>query len=76
MPISSSIFSFCLASNSNLVPKASKQSAAPHLLDTLRLPCLAIFIPLAEITNHAVVEILNVFASSPPVPTISNKSSL
>ena len=63
--------SFCSPLSSNLAPNASIKSAAPHLLDTLRLPCFATGIPAAEIMNPDVVEMLNVFASSPPVPTIS-----
>ena len=63
--------SFCSPLSSNLAPNASIKSAAPHLLDTLRLPCFATGIPAAEMIKPDVVEMLNVFASSPPVPTIS-----
>ena len=52
-------------------PKASKTSAAPDLLETPLLPCFATLHPAAAATNADVVEILNVFALSPPVPTIS-----
>ena len=58
-----------------LTPKASKTSAAPHLLDADRFPCFATGTPAAEITIEDVVEILKVFDPSPPVPTISNTCS-
>ena len=48
----------------------------PHLLDTLRLPCLATGTPAADTTKAETVEILKVKASSPPVPTISSTSPL
>ena len=37
-----------------------------------RLPCFATGIPAAAITREDVVEMLNEFAPSPPVPTISS----
>ena len=55
-------------------PKASKTSAAPHLELAARFPCLATFTPLAAIIREDVVEILNEFEPSPPVPTISKTS--
>ena len=54
-------------------PKASSTSAVPDLLLTLRLPCLATLAPAPAATNMAVVEILNVWVPSPPVPTMSTK---
>ena len=54
-------------------PSASSTSALPDLLDTLRLPCLATFAPAAAATNIDAVEMLNVCAPSPPVPTMSTK---
>ena len=54
-------------------PSASSTSALPDFDDTLRLPCLATFAPAAAVTNMAAVEILKVFAPSPPVPTMSTK---
>ena len=48
--------------SSNLAPNASIKSAAPHLLDTLRLPCFGTGIPAAEIIKPTVVEMLNVLA--------------
>jgi hypothetical protein len=46
-------------------------SALPDDEETLRPPCLATRAPAAAVTNIEVVEILKVFAPSPPVPTIS-----
>ena len=43
----------------------------PHLLDAARLPCLATGTPAPATTNPAVVEMLNVWAPSPPVPQVS-----
>ena len=57
-----------------LTPKASKQSAVPHLEEAARLPCLATFIPPAAATKAEVVEMLKLWALSPPVPTISKIS--
>jgi hypothetical protein len=53
--------------------QASSTSALPELEDTLRLPCLATLAPAAAQTNIAAVEMLKVFAPSPPVPTMSTK---
>ena len=55
---------------------ASTTSAAPLDEETERPPCLATFAPAAAATNMAVVEILKVFAPSPPVPTISTSPFL
>ena len=52
-------------------PNASSKSAEPDMLETLRLPCLAIFKPQAAAKIAAVVEMLMVLAPSPPVPTQS-----
>ena len=54
-----------------LTPRFSSTSAAPLLLETLLLPCLATLAPQPAITNEDVVEILNVLDKSPPVPTMS-----
>ena len=54
-----------------LTPRASRQSAVPHREDAARLPCLAIFSPPAQATKAEVVEMLKLWAPSPPVPTIS-----
>ena len=74
MPISSKIFALSSGSNSIFTPKASNTSAAPDLEETPRFPCFATGIPALATTMDAVVEILNVFAPSPPVPTISSTS--
>jgi hypothetical protein len=58
-----------------LTPNASNTSADPHLLDALRFPCFATGIPAAAVMRAAAVEILNVLAWSPPVPTISSAST-
>ena len=54
-----------------LTPRASRQSAAPLLLDAALFPCFATLIPAAAITKEEVVEMLKVPAISPPVPTMS-----
>ncbi len=55
-------------------PRASRQSAVPHWEEAARFPCLATFTPPAAATKAEVVEILKLWALSPPVPTISNSS--
>ena len=50
---------FCSPLSSNLAPNA-QLSAAPHLLDTLRLPCSATGIPAAEINKTRCSRMLNV----------------
>ena len=64
----------CSGSIVIFTPNASSTSAAPDLLDTLLFPCFATLHPAAAATIADVVEILNVKASSPPVPTISSTS--
>lgn len=54
-----------------LTPSASSKSAEPDMLDTLLLPCFAIFKPHAAPRIAAVVDMLIVLAPSPPVPTQS-----
>ena len=56
-------------------PRLSSTSAAPLREETLLLPCFATGCPSAEITKVDVVEILKLYARSPPVPTISSTSS-
>ncbi len=53
-------------------PNASSTSADPHIELADRFPCLATFTPAPATTNAATVEMLNVFASSPPVPQVSS----
>ena len=50
---------------------ASSTSAEPDFEDTERLPHLIIFTPPAAAVNDAAVEMLIVFAPSPPVPAES-----
>ena len=57
-------------------PSDSSTSALPEDDETLRPPCLATRAPAAAATNIEAVEMLNVLAPSPPVPTMSNKLSL
>ena len=67
-----SIVSFTLlGSEFKSNPKYSKISALPDIPDIERFPCLATFPPAPAITNDAVVEMLNVFSLSPPVPHTS-----
>ena len=47
-------------------PSASSTSAAPVAEDAARLPCFATPAPAAAATSAAAVEMLNVFAPSPP----------
>ena len=55
-------------------PRASRQSAVPHCEDAARFPCFATFMPPEAATRADVVEMLKLWALSPPVPTISNSS--
>ena len=57
-----------------LTPSASRQSAAPLSEEAARFPCFATLMPAAAAIIAEVVEILNVRALSPPVPTISRTS--
>ena len=59
--------SLCRAS----IPSASRRSAAPQAELAARLPCFATAAPAAAATIAAAVEMLNVLAPSPPVPTTS-----
>ena len=53
------------------MPSASSTSADPAAELAARLPCFATAAPAAAATSAAAVEMLNVFAPSPPVPTMS-----
>ena len=57
------------------MPRDSRRSAAPLLDVAARFPCLMVRAPAAVVMMAAVVEILIVFAPSPPVPTISTARS-
>ena len=59
---------------SKFTPSASRQSAVPQREEAARLPCLATFTPEAAMTRAEVVEMLKLWALSPPVPTISSTS--
>ncbi len=56
-------------------PNASSTSALPTFPEIARFPCLATFAPAPANTIAATVEMLNVPAPSPPVPTISITSA-
>ena len=71
MPTSSPISATACGLRSSGNPNASRQSAAPHLDDAARLPCLTIFTPAAAATTEPIVDRFTVAAPSPPVPTIS-----
>ena len=60
----------------NIYPKSLQAvlCAVPQWEEAARLPCFATFIPPEAATRAAVVEILKLWALSPPVPTISNSS--
>src|SRR5690606_5188938 len=63
----------CSGCSSIAAPSASSTSAAPDFEDTLRLPCLATRAPAAAATKLDAVEMLKVWAPSPPVPTMSTR---
>jgi hypothetical protein len=56
-----------------LTPSASRTSALPDCDETDRPPCLATRAPAAAATNIAAVEMLKVWAPSPPVPQVSTR---
>ena len=59
-----------MAAGCRLAPTSST-SAAPQLLETARLPCLATWAPAAAAITHAPVEMFTEPMPSPPVPTMS-----
>src|SRR5690606_20989051 len=72
-PVLRRLSATCSGSSMMLPPSASSTSAAPDFEDTPRLPCLATVAPAAAATKVAAVEMLKVWAPSPPVPTMSTK---
>ena len=56
---------------SSTIPSASRTSAEPAAELAARFPCFATAAPAAAATSAAAVEMLNVWAPSPPVPTMS-----
>ena len=56
------------------IPSSSSTSALPVLLETLRLPCFATFMPQPASTNAVSVLILKLNERSPPVPHTSISS--
>src|SRR6476469_7522080 len=73
MPVRAIDSATCCGVRSMSAPSASSTSALPEDDDTLRPPCLATRAPAAAATNIDAVEMLNVWAPSPPVPTMSSK---
>jgi hypothetical protein len=71
MPISARHFSAISGLSSMATPSSCSKSALPQRLDMARLPCLATGMPAPATTNAAVVEMLKVWAPSPPVPHVS-----
>ena len=56
---------------SSAMPSSSSTSADPAAELAARFPCFATAAPAAAATSAAAVEMLNVCAPSPPVPTMS-----
>src|SRR4051812_22457109 len=56
-------------------PNSSSRSAAPQADDAARLPCFTTRTPAAATAMAAIVEMLTVWARSPPVPTMSTAVS-
>ena len=73
-PSSSIDRSILSGGSSSWKPSASSTSAEPVCDDAARLPCFATAAPAAAVTSAAAVEMLYVFAPSPPVPTTSTMS--
>ncbi len=74
IPFVSSCSTKCSGVASSETPSASSTSALPVLLETLRFPCFATFMPAPARTKAAVVLMLNDCEPSPPVPQLSMKS--
>ena len=73
--VSSSISRHFATSCWIFTPSASRQSAVPQRDDAARFPCFATLMPDDAMTIAEVVEMLKLCALSPPVPTISSRSS-
>ena len=71
IPICSIILACVSGPTDRFTPSAERTSAEPHVLLTLRFPCLTTGIPAPAATNAAAVLILNVCVPSPPVPQVS-----
>ena len=71
MPASASARSTTSGPTITSMPMAPSASAAPALLDSARLPCLATGTPAPATTKALAVEMLSVPLPSPPVPTMS-----
>ena len=75
MPASATVRATPAGPRSSGMPKCSSRSAVPHSDDAARLPCLTTRTPQAATTIAAMVEMLTVWARSPPVPTTSTASA-
>ena len=73
IPISSTHLATCCGVKFTFTASASSTSALPQVDDTERPPCLATFAPAAAATKAEVVDTLNVWMPSPPVPQVSIK---
>src|SRR5690606_35096690 len=73
MPVRAMDSATASGASSIAAPSASYASALPEVEDTLRPPCLATRPPAAAITKLDAVEMLKVWAPSPPVPTMSTR---
>ena len=71
MPISTSSLAATSTGISTFTPSASSTSMLPARLEAARFPCLATGTPAPATTKAAAVEMLKVFAPSPPVPQVS-----
>ena len=76
IPSSRTVLSTPAPSRPGTTPSASRKSEAPDFEDTARFPCFTTRAPAAAAMIAAVVEILIVWAPSPPVPTVSTARSL
>ncbi len=74
MPTSSATRATAAGGRSMATPSSSRTSAAPVEEEAARPPCLTTLAPAAAATMAAMVEMLTVFARSPPVPTRSTVS--
>ena len=71
MPASATVAATPAPARSIATPSSSSTSAAPQADEAARLPCLTTVRPDPATTMAAIVEMLTVWARSPPVPTRS-----
>ena len=75
MPASVTQRTIASGPRSSGTPMNSNRSAVPQEDDAARLPCLTTRTPAPATTIAAIVEMLTVWARSPPVPTTSTASA-